>query len=116
MATIDAARSIGLEDRIGSLEPGKEADIAVFDLEQPASAVSHEALPVLEHSLRGRDVRWLFAAGEPLVRDGVLTRVDADGARAIMAEARARADELLQRTDVPAHRKAGERGSLEAIV
>jgi 5-methylthioadenosine/S-adenosylhomocysteine deaminase len=116
MATIDGARSIGLHHRIGSLEPGKEADVAVFDLEQPASAVCHEPLPVLVHSLRGRDVRWLLVAGDTLVEDGRLTRIgDEDGA-AIMAEARARAAELLERTDVPAHRQADRRGSLEAIV
>jgi 5-methylthioadenosine/S-adenosylhomocysteine deaminase len=116
MATIDGARSIGLDHRIGSLEPGKEADIAVFDLEQPAAAVCHEALPVLVHSLRGRDVRWLLVAGEALVREGRLLRVDEEGRRATIAEARARAAELLERTDVPAHRQAGRRGSLEAIV
>ncbi len=116
MATIDGARSLGLEHRIGSLEAGKEADIAVFDLEQPASAVSHDALGSLIHSLRGRDVSWLFAAGEPLVRRGQLTRLDPDGVREIITEARARARELLERADVPAHRRAGERGSLLPIV
>jgi 5-methylthioadenosine/S-adenosylhomocysteine deaminase len=116
MATIDGARSIGMEDRIGSLEKGKEADIAVFDLEQPASAVSHDALGVAIHSLRGRDVRWLFVAGEALVREGELTRVDASTRREIVAEARARAAELLERTDVPAHRQPGRRGSLAPIV
>jgi 5-methylthioadenosine/S-adenosylhomocysteine deaminase len=116
MATIDGARSIGMEDRIGSLEEGKEADIAVFDLEQPASAVSHDALGVAIHSLRGRDVRWLFVAGEALVREGELTRVDASTRREIVAEARARAAELLERTDVPAHRQPGRRGSLAPIV
>jgi 5-methylthioadenosine/S-adenosylhomocysteine deaminase len=116
MATIDGARSIGQEHRIGSLEPGKEADVAVFDLRQPASAVAHEPLAVMIHSLRGRDVRWLLVAGEPLVADGRLTRVDDDAARAIVEEAGARAAELLERTDVPAHRQAGRRGSLEAIV
>jgi 5-methylthioadenosine/S-adenosylhomocysteine deaminase len=116
MATIDGARSIGMEDRIGSLEEGKEADIAVFDLEEPASAVSHDALGVAIHSLRGRDVRWLFVAGEALVREGELTRVDTSTRREIIAEARARADELLERTDVPAHRQPGRRGSLAPIV
>jgi 5-methylthioadenosine/S-adenosylhomocysteine deaminase len=116
MATIDGARSIGLEQRIGSIEDGKEADIAVFDLEQPASAVCHDALGLLVHSLRGRDVRWLLCAGEPLVSEGRLTRVDQSARRDIMAEARARAGELLERTDVPAHREAADRGALEAIV
>ena len=116
MATIDAARSIGLDHRIGSLEAGKEADIAVFDLEQPASAVCHEALAVLVHSLRGRDVRWLLVAGDQLVDDGRLVKVDEEARRATMAEARARASELLRRADVPAHRQAHRRYSLDAIV
>ena len=71
---------------------------------------------MLVHSLRGRDVRWLFCAGEPLVSDGRLTRVDGSTERDIIAEARARANELLDRTDVPAHRPAAERAALEAIV
>ena len=116
MATIEGARSIGLGHRLGSLEPGKEADIAVFPLEQPASAVAQEALPVLIHSLRGRDVRWLLVAGRPLVCEGRLTTLDGDSVRAIIEEARARAAELLQRADVPAHRQAARRSSLEAIV
>jgi 5-methylthioadenosine/S-adenosylhomocysteine deaminase len=116
MATIEGARSIGMEARIGSLESGKQADIAVFDLEQPASAVAHDALGVMVHSLRGRDVRWLFVAGEALVDDGKLARFDADATRAIIAEARARANELLERADVPAHRQPERRGSLAPIV
>jgi 5-methylthioadenosine/S-adenosylhomocysteine deaminase len=116
MATIDAAHGIGLDDRIGSLEAGKEGDLAVFNLDQPASAVAHEALPVLIHSLRGRDVRWLLVAGEPLIWDGRSVRIDEEGERATIEEARARAAELLERADVPAHRQAGRRSALEAIV
>lgn len=116
MATIDGARSVGLEGRIGSLEAGKEADIAVFDLDQAASAVSHDALAVLVHSLRGRDVRWVYCAGEPLVSDGRLTRLDPRAERDVIAEARTRAQELLARTDIPAHRPAAERAALAAIV
>lgn len=116
MATIDGARCIGLDDRIGSIEPGKEADIAVFDLEQPASAVWHDPLAALVHSLRGWDVRWLLVGGDQLVCAGELTRLDGEGVREIIAEARSRSRELLERTEVPAHRHADVRGSLEAIV
>jgi 5-methylthioadenosine/S-adenosylhomocysteine deaminase len=116
MATIDAARSIGMDDQLGSLESGKAADIAVFDLEQPASAVAHDGLGVMVHSLRGRDVRWLLVAGETLVRNGELTRVDAKAAQEICSEARSRANELLERADVPAQREAHRRSSLAAIV
>jgi 5-methylthioadenosine/S-adenosylhomocysteine deaminase len=60
--------SIGVDHLIGSLEVGKAADIAVFDQEQLASAVAPDRLEVMIDALRGRDVRWLFVAGELLVR------------------------------------------------
>ena len=116
MATIDGARAMGLGERIGSLEAGKDADVAIFDLEATPSAVWQEALPVLIHSLRGWDVRHLLVAGERLVQDGRLMRVDKEAAGATIGEARARAGELLERADVPAHRQASRRGSLESIV
>ena len=57
-----------------------------------------------------------LVAGEALVEEGRLTRIGAEDRAAILAEARARATELLERADVPAHRQADRRGSLEAIV
>jgi hypothetical protein len=50
-----------------------------------------------------------------LVRDGALVRYDHAAVGEILAEARACADELLARADVPAHR-SGDRESLPAIV
>jgi 5-methylthioadenosine/S-adenosylhomocysteine deaminase len=115
MATIDAARAVGLDGQIGSLEPGKQADIAVFDLDVPWAGVWRDPVATLVHSLRGRDVRWLSVAGEVLVRDGRLTRVDDDEIAAVLDEARRRSDDLLERTDVPAARSA-DRSELQPLV
>jgi 5-methylthioadenosine/S-adenosylhomocysteine deaminase len=104
MATIDAARIAGLDDTLGSLEPGKRGDLAIFDLETPAAAVWREPVTSLVFSLAGAPARDVLVDGEPLVRDGAFTRVSEADVREIMAEARVRSDELLERTDVPAFR------------
>ena len=115
MSTIDAARAIGLGDRLGSLEAGKQADVAIFDLNTPATGVWRDPIVALVHSLRGRDVRWVSVAGEVLVRDGRFTAVDDDAIAGILEEARRRSDELLERTDVPAVRHA-DRSALQPLV
>ena len=44
--TINAARITGLDDRVGSLEPGKDADIAVFDGD-PLEVYTHCVMTVI---------------------------------------------------------------------
>ncbi len=55
MATINAARALGLDDEIGSLQPGKLADIAVFDLNTPRAAPAVN--PITEFSCVRRRVQ-----------------------------------------------------------
>lgn len=50
MATIRAARAIGWDDHIESLQPGKRADLAVFDLDTPWSTVNYGPVSALVHS------------------------------------------------------------------
>jgi 5-methylthioadenosine/S-adenosylhomocysteine deaminase len=115
MTTCDAAEALGLAESLGSLEPGKRADLAVFDLENPSCGVWHDPVAALVHSRAG--LRAVLVDGEPLVRDGELTRITADEVGEVLAEARQRAEELLGRTDVPAAARASEgRAALEAIV
>ena len=117
MATTDGARALGLEERIGSLEPGKRADVAFFDLETPAAGVWHDPVAALVQGARAGAVRDVLVDGMPLVRNGQLTRADRKAVREIVGEARARASELLDRAEVPAHHlRAAERAGLEAIV
>jgi 5-methylthioadenosine/S-adenosylhomocysteine deaminase len=104
LGTIDSARCVGLDDLIGSLEPGKAADLVVFGLDGLATAVCHDPVGLLVHSLRGRDARAVVVAGEVLVRDGRFTRFDAAAVRDVIDEARRRSHELLQRSGAfPVH-------------
>jgi 5-methylthioadenosine/S-adenosylhomocysteine deaminase len=115
MATRDAAELLGLGETIGSLEPGKRADLAIFDLETPAAAVWHDPVQALVGS--GGRLRDVFVDGRGLVRDGEFVDYGRDQIAAILSEARARAGELLARADVPAARtSAAARAELTAIL
>ncbi|MGC8873066.1 MAG: amidohydrolase family protein [Chloroflexia bacterium] len=80
MATIGGARALGLDREIGSLEPGKRADIAVIDLRQPHSVpryrVAEENIySQLVYTACPADVRHVLVDGRFLLRDGLLTTV-----------------------------------------
>ncbi|MCC6779997.1 MAG: amidohydrolase family protein [Hyphomicrobiales bacterium] len=70
MATINAAKALGLENEIGSLEKGKRADIAIFDLEKPYVGVLHRPLTSLVTAGKGSDVRAVLVDGRVVYRDG----------------------------------------------
>lgn len=72
LATLGNARALGLDGEIGSLEPGKAADLAVFDLRGPHVGVVHDPVVSLVTAARGADARWVVAGGEVAVDDGLL--------------------------------------------
>jgi 5-methylthioadenosine/S-adenosylhomocysteine deaminase len=76
MATINGARAAQMADRIGSIEPGKDADIVLFDTERPEWQPLINPVANLVYSATGDSVRDVFVAGEPVVRGGHLTRLD----------------------------------------
>jgi 5-methylthioadenosine/S-adenosylhomocysteine deaminase len=76
MATINGARCAGLADRIGSIEPGKEADLVLFDTRRPEWQPLYNPVSNLVYSATGNSACDVFVAGERVVRDGRLTRVD----------------------------------------
>src|SRR5215467_12766730 len=74
MATINAARALGLDREIGSLEPGKRADIAVFALDKPYVGVLHRPISSFICAGKGSDVRCVFVDGDLVYRAGKFTR------------------------------------------
>ncbi len=78
LATIEGARALGLEGEIGSLEPGKRGDIAVLDLNRPAT-FGPERVSVYDRTVyaAARDaVRWVVVDGEIRVDRGELPHLD----------------------------------------
>jgi 5-methylthioadenosine/S-adenosylhomocysteine deaminase len=82
MATINGAKALGLEAEIGSLEPGKRADIAVFDLAKPHVGVLHRPLSSFVCAGKGTDARAVLVDGEVVYRNGHFAHL-ADVAAAI---------------------------------
>lgn len=85
MATIDGAKVLGMEDRIGSLEPGKLADLIVIDLNRPHLTPLYDPISHLAYAARGTDVRHVMVNGKLIVRDGRMTTIDEGH---LMAQAR----------------------------
>jgi 5-methylthioadenosine/S-adenosylhomocysteine deaminase len=82
MATINPAKALGLDGELGSLEAGKRADIAVFDLKKPHVGVLHRPLSSFVYAGRGSDARVVLVDGRVVYRDGQFPNF-ADGDRAI---------------------------------
>ncbi|WP_158780894.1 amidohydrolase family protein [Pantoea sp. BAV 3049] len=76
MATIDGARAIGLDHLVGSLEVGKKADVIVIGTDHPAMTPVHHPVSALVYSALGHEVTDVFIDGQPVMRDGTLTRVN----------------------------------------
>lgn len=76
MATLGGARALGIDDQVGSLEVGKQADLIALDLSGPATQPVHNALSQLVYACNGSEVSHSWVAGRPLLRDGHLTTID----------------------------------------
>jgi 5-methylthioadenosine/S-adenosylhomocysteine deaminase len=89
MATIGGARALGLERRIGSLEPGKRADVIVVNMSTARQTPMYDPVSHLVYATRGDDVQAVVVNGKVLMRGRRVLTLDE---RAILAEARAIAE------------------------
>jgi cytosine/adenosine deaminase-related metal-dependent hydrolase len=71
LATLGGARALGLSAAIGSLEIGKQADVAVFPLDRIEAIPEFDPAAMLVHALAGAvQATLVLVAGRELVRDG----------------------------------------------
>ena len=76
MATIDGARALGLHDEIGSIEPGKAADLISIDLSHPRSQPVYDPASQVVYTCAASQVSDVWVAGRQLIDDGQLTLVE----------------------------------------
>jgi len=83
LATIDGARALGVDDRVGTLEPGKDADLCAVALAAPHVRPVHDPAAAVFHAARGTDVTLTTVKGRVLFANGVVQTLD----EAALAEA-----------------------------
>lgn len=86
MATLHGARAMGMEDRIGSLEPGKAADLVAVDLSAVETQPLYQVISQLVYSAGREQVTDVWVAGQHVLNRRQLTTLDSG--------------ELLERTRV----------------
>ena len=76
MATLAGARALGLDGAIGSLVPGKQADMVAVDLSGPETQPCYDPIAQLVYSASRQEVRQVWVAGKAVVRDGACLTLD----------------------------------------
>ena len=90
LTTLGGARALGLEEKIGSLEAGKQADLAVISIKNAAQMPVYDPASAIVFASSGRDVILTVVAGKEIYRDSAMKNVDE-------AQVKQRARELVQR-------------------
>jgi 5-methylthioadenosine/S-adenosylhomocysteine deaminase len=99
LATIDGARVWNLQDEIGSLTPGKQADITVIDMRSPHLDGFGDSVAVMILGAGPADVETVIVGGEVLKRDGKLVGVHVNKAHELMRASRERLRERTAATE-----------------
>lgn len=99
-ATIGGARAVGLEDKVGSLSPGKRADIVLLDLDNLTFPRDEDPLPAVMSAAQAGDISWVFVDGQIRKREGKLVGVDRTRLRTVVKDSY---DYLVRKANLPAN-------------
>jgi cytosine/adenosine deaminase-related metal-dependent hydrolase len=95
MCTIDAAKALGLDHEIGSLEAGKKADVVLVDMRRPHLYPLNMPVFHLVYFANGNDVHSVIVDGEVVLENRRPVKVDED---AILDAAQRETELMLERT------------------
>jgi cytosine/adenosine deaminase-related metal-dependent hydrolase len=98
MATLGGAKAMRLDDAIGSLEPGKKADVVVHDTDRPEWRPLLNVVNQLVWSADGRGVHTVLVDGQVVVEDGRCTTIDEDR---LWADAQQMGEAITLRSGLP---------------
>jgi cytosine/adenosine deaminase-related metal-dependent hydrolase len=86
MMTLGGAKALRLDDRVGSLEAGKQADLAVISFDNAALMPVFDPAVAIVFAAGGRDVVRTIVAGRDIYRDNVVLTVDENSIKQNMTE------------------------------
>ncbi|MEM3571264.1 MAG: amidohydrolase family protein, partial [Candidatus Bathyarchaeia archaeon] len=96
---IDAAKALGLESEIGSIEPGKKADIAIINAKKASLQPIYDIIQTLVYCASGSDVDTVIIDGKIVFEKGRITTINEEEiiekANEITIDAMKRAKEYL---------------------
>ena len=95
MATLGGAEALGLDDRIGSIEVGKRADLIVIDLSGPGTQPVYSVESAIVYAANGSDVTHTIVDGQILMRDRELLTLDVAAILDAAAQYRERVLEIV---------------------
>ncbi len=98
MATTAGARAIGLEDRVGSLEAGKRADIVIHTLNRPELLPLTDMMRNLVHSSGSKSVHTVIVDGQVILEKGRFVKLDEER---LLAQIDRGTQKMLQRVGFP---------------
>jgi 5-methylthioadenosine/S-adenosylhomocysteine deaminase len=105
MATLNGAKALGLDEQIGSLKPGKAADITAIDLSALSSQPVYDPVSQIVYSVGREQVTDVWVAGRRLLAQRVLTTLDE---AAILRRAQSWRDKIKPTTATDEHNKICE--------
>ncbi|MEE9274058.1 MAG: amidohydrolase family protein [bacterium] len=111
MGTVNGARALGMEDEIGSLEPGKAADVAVFDMRGPHLQVMHNPVANFVCCARGADAHTVLINGVPVLREGLFPNFT--GVEEVIREATERGRAVAEKAGIAERAKFNWPGRAE---
>ena len=85
LVTVEAAKVLGIDGRVGSLEAGKAADIIMIDLDQPHLVPFEDPANMIAYYVRGNDVCTTIVNGKILMENRQVLSVDE---QAVLEDAR----------------------------
>jgi cytosine/adenosine deaminase-related metal-dependent hydrolase len=97
IATIRGAEAVGLQDKIGSLEVGKQADFIAIKLKNLHQLPVYDPVSTIVHATNARDVDLVVVDGKVLVEAGSLTTMNEED---VISEALKAGKDVLERANL----------------
>jgi len=79
MATLNGAKALGIDDKTGSLEIGKQADLFAINLNQLETQPIYDVISTLVYSANRAQISDVWVAGKQLMKNHTLTTIDEPG-------------------------------------